>query len=170
MQTFLCSTIRELLASKTCIMAFPKEKSCIQFDSSPGNQYFQPIYNSENIKQTGQQCHYHMCTWQSLGAIVMQAAQQFCCAYSAVLLRTTNDTRDVLSVFYGSRADAMLRSKTFHVPQFRRGRVHINYDAVHVPKSNTPTKHIHSRKLKARKDWCIYALVSERYTVRIFVA
>ena len=55
----------------------------------------------------------------------MQAALQFCCAYSAVLLRTTNDTRDVLSLFYGSQAEARLRSKPFHVPQFRRVRVQI---------------------------------------------
>jgi hypothetical protein len=76
----------------------------------------------------------------------MQAALHVCCAYSAVLLRSTNDTRDVLPVFYGSRADAMLRCKTFHlhVPQFRGVRVQINYDAVHVPKPNTPPKHIYS--------------------------
>ena len=141
MQTLLCTPIREFLASKTCIMAFPKEKSSIQFDSSSHNQYFKPIYNSEHIKQTGQQCQYNMWTWHSLGTIVMQAAHQFCCTYSAVLLRTTNDTRDVLSVFYGSRADAMLRSKTFHLPQFRRVAVQINYDAVHVPKSNPPLTH-----------------------------
>jgi hypothetical protein len=134
------------------------------------NQYFNPIYNSEHIKQTGQQCQYHMCSWHSLGAIVMQPALQFCCAHSAVLLRTTNDVRDVLSVFYGSREDAMLRSKTIHLPQFRRVRVQINYDAVHVPKSNTPPKHVFYRKLKAREDWCRYALVSDRYTVRILVA
>jgi hypothetical protein len=100
----------------------------------------------------------------------MQAVLQFCCACSAVLLRTTNDTRDVLSVFYGSQADAMLRSKIFNPPQFRRVRVQINYDAAHVLKSNTAPKYIYTRKHKAREDWCRYALVSDRYTVRILVA